>query len=75
MRGTQCAFIAVEQLNKTVKISFRSRTGTDVATVAEQFGGGGHKQAAGATISGALNDATQRVLAAMKKAVGPSSPA
>jgi phosphoesterase RecJ-like protein len=73
--GTQCAFIAVEQLNKTVKISFRSRTGTDVATVAEQFGGGGHKQASGATISGALNDATQRVLAAMKKAVGPPPPA
>jgi len=73
--GTQCAFIAVEQLNKTVKISFRSRTGTDVATVAEEFGGGGHKQASGATISGALNDATQRVLAAMKKAVGPPPPA
>jgi len=72
--GTQCAFIAVEQLNKTVKISFRSRTGTDVATVAEEFGGGGHKQASGATISGALNDATQRVLAAMKKAVGPATP-
>ena len=73
--GTQCAFIAVEQLNKTVKISFRSRTGTDVAAVAEEFGGGGHKQAAGATLSGALNDATQRVLAAMKKAVGSASPA
>ena len=73
--GTQCAFIAVEQLNKTVKISFRSRTGTDVAAVAEEFGGGGHKQAAGATISGALNDATQRVLAAMKKAVGSAAPA
>jgi bifunctional oligoribonuclease and PAP phosphatase NrnA len=72
--GTQCAFIAVEQLNKTVKISFRSRTGTDVAAVAEEFGGGGHKQAAGATLSGALNDATQRVLVAMKKAVGPASP-
>ena len=50
--GTQCAFIAVEQLNKSVKISFRSRTGVDVAAVAEKFGGGGHKQAAGATLTG-----------------------
>ena len=58
--GTQCAFIAVEQLNKSVKISFRSRTGIDVATVAEQFGGGGHKQAAGATLTGSLEDSTKR---------------
>lgn len=68
--GTQCAFIAVEQLNKSVKISFRSRTGIDVAAVAEQFGGGGHKQAAGATLSGALDEATQRALAAMRSALG-----
>jgi phosphoesterase RecJ-like protein len=68
--GTQCAFIAVEQLNKSVKISFRSRTGVDVAAVAEQFGGGGHKQAAGATLPGALTEATQRVLAAMRGALG-----
>ena len=70
--GTQCAFIAVEQLNKSVKISFRSRTGIDVAAVAEQFGGGGHKQAAGATLSGALDEATQRALAAMRGALGPA---
>jgi phosphoesterase RecJ-like protein len=68
--GTQCAFIAVEQLNKSVKISFRSRTGIDVAAVAEQFGGGGHKQAAGATLPGSLTEATQRSLTAMRSALG-----
>lgn len=68
--GTQCAFIAVEQLNKTVKISFRSRTGIDVAAVAEEFGGGGHKQAAGATVTGSLKEATQRALNAMRAALG-----
>jgi bifunctional oligoribonuclease and PAP phosphatase NrnA len=75
--GTQCAFIAVEQLNKSVKISFRSRTGVDVAAVAEEFGGGGHKQAAGATLTGSLSDATQRALTAMRNALGagPSTPA
>jgi phosphoesterase RecJ-like protein len=70
--GTQCAFIAVEQLNKSVKFSFRSRTGIDVAAVAEQFGGGGHKQAAGATLPGALDEATQRALAAMRSALAPA---
>src|SRR5579872_2579814 len=36
--GTECAFIAIEQPNKSIKISFRSRTGVDVASLAEQFG-------------------------------------
>jgi nanoRNase/pAp phosphatase (c-di-AMP/oligoRNAs hydrolase) len=71
--GTRCAFIAVEQLNKCVKISFRSRSGVDVATVAEQFGGGGHKQASGATFQGSLTEATQRVLTAMRNALGAAS--
>jgi len=65
--GTQCAFIAVEQLNKTVKISFRSRAGVDVAVLAEQFAGGGHKQAAGATLPGSLPEALQRVLTATRE--------
>jgi bifunctional oligoribonuclease and PAP phosphatase NrnA len=67
--GTQCAFIAVEQLNKTIKFSFRSRAGVDVAILAEQFGGGGHKQASGATLTGSLQEAVQRVLTATRQAL------
>ena len=66
---TEAAFIAIEQLNKTVKVSFRSRTNLNVAEVAEQFGGGGHKQAAGAMLPGPLNKAVQQVLASMKSAI------
>ncbi len=75
--GTQCAFIAVEQLNKSVKFSFRSRIGVDVATLAEQFGGGGHKQASGATLTGPLRDAIDRVLTATRAmlAAQPTTPA
>jgi phosphoesterase RecJ-like protein len=71
--GTECAFIAVEQPNKMIKISFRSRMGLDVATLAKQFGGGGHKQASGATLTGPLSEATQRVLNAFRAmlAAGP----
>jgi bifunctional oligoribonuclease and PAP phosphatase NrnA len=71
--GTECAFIAVEQPNKMIKISFRSRLGLDVAAVAEQFGGGGHKQASGATLPGPLADATQRVLNAMRATLADRS--
>src|SRR3990172_4224192 len=34
--GTECAFIAIEQQNKRIKFSFRSRTKLNVAEVAEQ---------------------------------------
>jgi len=67
--GTQCAFIAIEQPNKRVKVSFRSRTQFDVTKVAEQFGGGGHKQAAGAILPGPVPDAKKKVLAAMLAAL------
>jgi bifunctional oligoribonuclease and PAP phosphatase NrnA len=71
--GTQCAFIAVEQLNKSIKFSFRSRAGVDVAVLAEQFAGGGHKQASGATLTGSLPEALQRVLAATLSALAAQS--
>ena len=65
--GTECAFIAIEQLNKRIKVSFRSRTNLDVAAVAETFGGGGHKQAAGAVLPGDLAATKTKLLAAIKE--------
>ncbi len=67
--GTKAAFIAIEQANRQVKVSFRSRNEVDVAKVAEQFGGGGHKQASGATLSGPLKAAVQQALTAMRNAM------
>lgn len=63
--GIQIAFIAIEQSNRNIKVSFRSRMPVDVAQVAQQFGGGGHKQAAGAIMPGPLVDAQTKVLAAL----------
>lgn len=67
--GTQAAFILIEQSNHQIKTSFRSRIPIDVASVAEQFKGGGHKQAAGAILPGPLADAQAKVLAAMRAVV------
>lgn len=67
--GTKAAFIAIEQPTKSVKLSFRSRVGLNVAAVAERFNGGGHKQAAGAIIPGPLPVAVATVLAAMKATI------
>ena len=70
IEGTQGAFIAIEQPNKSVKVSFRSRSDLNVAAVAEQFGGGGHKQAAGAVLQGPLPQVVASVVAALSTALG-----
>ena len=48
------------------KISLRSKGRVDVARVAAGFGGGGHKNAAGAFIPGDLNRAKELIAAAVK---------
>jgi len=68
--GTQMAFILVEQEHGGIKVSLRSRKGSDVAVIAEQFGGGGHKQASGATMAGPVSKATELVLQAVSSALG-----
>ncbi|HUG92835.1 MAG TPA: bifunctional oligoribonuclease/PAP phosphatase NrnA [Planctomycetaceae bacterium] len=75
IRGTECAFIAIEQMNGTIKVSLRSRTELDVARVAEQFGGGGHRQASGAVLPGPLAAALSRVLEALRAALNGRSEA
>ena len=45
-----------------IELSFRSKPGYDVSKVAFSLGGGGHKQASGATIAGPLEVARARVL-------------
>lgn len=46
----------------TVKVSFRSKEYVDVSALAQSFGGGGHKRAAGCTVKGSLEEANKQVL-------------
>ena len=63
--GVECAFIAHEQRDGRVKVSFRSRGDVDVAAVAEGFGGGGHRQASGALFDGPFDQGLARLIDAM----------
>ena len=65
LKEVQFAFFMSEMdgaLEGEVKVSFRSKGEHDVAQIATQFGGGGHKKAAGCTIHGTLEEATKRIL-------------
>lgn len=67
------ALIFIEQSPEKVKVSWRSRPGYDVSKIAAQFGGGGHKPAAGATISGNLEEVQASVLESTKALMNGSS--
>jgi phosphoesterase RecJ-like protein len=67
--STQAALFLVEQPDGRVKASFRSRCDVNCAQVAEQFGGGGHRKAAGATLRGPMREALAQTLDAMRAAM------
>ena len=65
VEGVEVAALFVELEGGTTKISLRSRTNFDVQSIAEQFGGGGHRAAAGVRISQPLAEARQLVVDAV----------
>jgi phosphoesterase RecJ-like protein len=52
------------------RVSLRSKGKTNVARVAEQFGGGGHRNAAGCRIEGDFEDVRRRIIEGLQQAVG-----
>ncbi len=62
------ALIFVEQPHGKVKVSWRARGESwDVAQLAVSFGGGGHRAAAGVTLTGSLDEVKHRVLSATRE--------
>ena len=56
-----------------IKVSLRSRNGFDVNTVANKFGGGGHKYAAGCEIQGTITEVQRLILDELEKALSLKS--
>ena len=60
--GTKISFTMIEKQQGIFSLSFRSLKEYDVAKVASNFGGGGHKQAAGGRIGGNVKKCLEKVL-------------
>ncbi len=60
--------LLIEEPDGKVRLSLRSKDSTNVAAIANQFGGGGHERAAGARTVGPLEATKARVIAAVLKA-------
>jgi len=67
--GVRMAVILVEQASGGYKVSLRSRCGVDCSRLARQFGGGGHKNAAGAFFDEPLDAARSKILEAVREAM------
>ncbi len=65
--GTDFGFVAVEQEEGKLSISFRSRTGFNTSQVAKELGGGGHIYASGAKIELPFDEAVAKVLEVSRK--------
>ena len=69
LTGTLVGVLLREVEGGEVKVSLRAEGGVDVDQVARRFGGGGHRNAAGARVPGPLAAARQAVLAAIAEAL------
>jgi phosphoesterase RecJ-like protein len=63
--GVEVAVSFREEGENVFRVSFRSKGRVDVSAVAARFGGGGHHNAAGCTVPGALPDVKRKMLEAL----------
>jgi phosphoesterase RecJ-like protein len=68
-KGVEVAVLFRQTAERQFKISLRSKGRVDLSGLAQSFGGGGHKNAAGATIDGELSDVQARVIGEVTKTI------
>ncbi len=64
--GVESAVFLREAEASQFRLSIRSKGKSDVAQIAEYFGGGGHRNASGCTLDGPLGVATERILTQLR---------
>ena len=77
-RSLDSAVISVcfkESVRGQIRLSLRSKGAVDVAALAARWGGGGHRNAAGATINGSFEAVERTVIAAARRQVAVTPPA
>jgi len=62
--GVEIVILLREAGDDTIRISLRSKNSVDVGRLAERFGGGGHRRAAGIRMRAALDEAIDKIVSA-----------
>jgi phosphoesterase RecJ-like protein len=63
--GVEISAFLKETKPGEIKVGLRSKTYGDVSAIAQSYGGGGHKKAAGCTLYGTLQEAKEKISAAI----------
>jgi phosphoesterase RecJ-like protein len=66
IKGIGVSILMREVQKDTWKVSLRSKGRVNVARVAQEFGGGGHENAAGCTLNGGREEIRERLTEAVK---------
>lgn len=69
VRGAEVGVLFREMENGKIRVSLRSRESVNVAEIAGQFGGGGHRMASGCTVEAPLAEAETVVIQAVTAAL------
>lgn len=69
--GVEAIVIIRQETPKNCTIGFRSRDRINVAEIALQFGGGGHKNAAGSNTPGVIEEIRPQIIQAFEKVLSP----
>ena len=70
MDGVRLALLFRELPGGRIKVSLRSKGDLDVHRLASGFGGGGHRNASGIVLAGALDEVSERIIAEAKRPLG-----
>lgn len=67
IEGVDAGILFREAGDREYKVSMRSKGGIDVSEVAQVFGGGGHRNAAGCTLKGSIEEVRARIISAIRE--------
>jgi phosphoesterase RecJ-like protein len=70
LQGIEVALFLREHEPGQVRVSLRAKHDFDVRAVAEIFGGGGHRKAAGARMSGTVQEVKARLVTEIQRRLG-----
>lgn len=74
VRGVKVAVLFSEEAPGKIKASLRGKGDVPVNAIAHRFGGGGHENAAGCTLSGTLAEASAALLTVVRESLGAARP-
>lgn len=67
--GVEVAILFRQTAQKQYKLSLRSKGRVDLSSLAQSLGGGGHKNAAGSTLDGTLDEVKRKVLGEVARVI------